>query len=177
MTNEKGFATILGLCLILVIALIVKGIQESEMNHAYETTDFKTELDLQNAADSGIYAAAALIHEKPSTLPLDKNSTYNRKAAQNQIIKPTKKFSLGDIYVEVWGERVMIKHFKQSYSPYKQVSLNKQSKAYILFSKAEVQSKQTNGKLYRRSFAYVLFDENNNSDMIIHFMELPSSMD
>ena len=52
--TEKGFATILGLCLILVIALIVKGIQEAEMNHAYETTDFQAEFDLQNAADSAL---------------------------------------------------------------------------------------------------------------------------
>ena len=52
--NEKGFATILGLCLILAIALVVKGIQESEGNHVYATTDFQTEYDLQNAAEVGI---------------------------------------------------------------------------------------------------------------------------
>ncbi|MBQ7454584.1 MAG: hypothetical protein IJS69_06015, partial [Selenomonadaceae bacterium] len=55
--NQRGFATIFGLCLILVIALIVKGIQAAEFNHIHETADFQTEIDLQNAADGGIYEA------------------------------------------------------------------------------------------------------------------------
>ena len=55
--REKGFATILSLCLILVIALIVKGIQAAETNHAFETANFQTEIELQNAAESSIIAA------------------------------------------------------------------------------------------------------------------------
>ena len=53
--RQKGFATIFGLCMILAIALCVKSIQEAEMNHARETTNFQTELELQSAADGGIY--------------------------------------------------------------------------------------------------------------------------
>ena len=68
--NEKGFATIFGLCLILAIALVVKGIQESEMNHAYETSDFQTEFELQNLADSGIYRAVDEIKKKKILCPI-----------------------------------------------------------------------------------------------------------
>ena len=83
--NQKGFATTLGLCLILAIVLVVKGIQESEINHSYETTDFQTEYDLQNAAEIGIHMAAAKVK---SELIKDKNYLpFNR----DYIRTPPKK--------------------------------------------------------------------------------------
>ena len=44
--RQKGFATIFGLCLVLVIALVVKGIEEAEMNHAYEAMNYQAEFEL-----------------------------------------------------------------------------------------------------------------------------------
>ena len=184
MMTEKGFATIFGLCLVLVIALIVKGIQESEMNHAYETTDFQTEFDLKNAADSGIYEAAQLVYADPlGKLPL--NRTYyilpggKRDKYQKELLSRTIDSSSGSIQVVVWGERLMMKHFKQTYPSYGKEDLKKEEEVYVLLSRAELQSERMNGKIYCRAFAYISFkkEEDGTIDKTIHFMELPSKND
>ena len=59
--NEKGFFTLIGLCFLLVAALLVRGVQESEKNYSNITTDFHTEVDLQNVADSALIEAVDLI--------------------------------------------------------------------------------------------------------------------
>lgn len=187
--NQKGFATIFGLCLILVIALCVKGIEEAEMNHAYETADFQTEADLQNAADSGIYMAVAKIKQgltsNKNYLPFNKTLLADkRKDYQKKVIDKSIKASSGNIKVTVWAERVLVypysvdyNNFNSYYQKYiaKLVDKDKPAKqrvAYILFSKAEVEKPRIGGKLYRRSFAYVALDEEGNSDKTIHFMEI-----
>ena len=63
--NQKGFATIFGLILILAIALVVKGIQESHANYNYETQYLQTEFDLQSVAEVGIYMAAEELKNNP----------------------------------------------------------------------------------------------------------------
>ena len=184
--NQKGFATIFGLCLILVIALMVKGIQESEMNHSYETTDFQIEFDLQNAADSGIYAAAEKIHQELALnkeyLPLTEDS--NRISHQVPVFSTTQKTSSEDITVTVWAERILVYPYRVDYNKYdfkKQryianlVDASKpaeQRKAYTLFSVASVDSERIGGKLYRRAFAYVELDEDDKSDKTIYFMDI-----
>ena len=65
--KQKGFVTIFGLCLMLIVALIVKGIQESEANHAREVLNFEMEQALQNAAESGIVEASELVKNKSFT--------------------------------------------------------------------------------------------------------------
>ena len=137
--NEKGFATIFGLCLILAIALIVKGIQESEMNHAYETANFETELKLKNAAEVGIFKAAAEIKNNQQILPLQENFTIES--------------------VEVWSEGTDKTDYKISV----EVSSEGTDKTdYTLSSTAEIENKHTGEISYRRAFAYV-------KDNVIHF--------
>ena len=85
--NEKGFATILGLCLLLALVLVVKGIQESEGNHAYEMTDFQTECDLQNAAEVGIYKAVKIVRDGPNPLPGSEEFPPLRTDTQHKIIE------------------------------------------------------------------------------------------
>lgn len=169
--NQKGFATILGLCLILAIALVVKGIQESEGNHAYETTDFQTEYDLQNAAESGIYMAAADVKKNP--LPLNKlyeQATYFRKKNQFNVIKNKPiKTSSGEIIVNVWAERLVIIPYEVNYKDKAATPSGSEKISYAFFSKAELTSPRTGGKLYRRAFAYVLKDDNT---WTIHFMKV-----
>ena len=187
--NEKGFATIFGLCLILAIALVVKGIQESEMNHAYETSDFQTEFELQNLADSGIYRAVDAIKEdhlkdtseddsREPLLPFNRIfpalSNAGRNDGQGRLIpKPGTIKNTDSINLEVWGERIFMNHYERQYPSYDKVLMETTKKAYVLFSWAEVESKQ----IYRRAFAYVLFNEDGTSDSVIHFMELPSEKD
>ena len=182
MMTEKGFATIFCLCLILVIALVVKGIQESEMNHAYETTDFQTEFELKNAADSGIYAAAKLVHAAPlEVLPLNRIyptlSGGKRNKHQEKLLSETIKSFSGSIKVDVWGERLVMKHFKEIYPSYGQEDLNDNDEVCVLLSKAELQSARMDGKIYCRAFAYISFNEDGTIDKTIHFMALPSSKD
>lgn len=181
--NEKGFATIFGLCLILAIALVVKGIQESEMNHAYETADFQTEVDLKNAADSGIYAAAEIVRDNPDILLLNENPSVagnGRDKYQKQLIPPTNKFSGKNIKVEVWGERILFRSYKVKYGAESETDSSKENVAelikeddevYIFFSRAEVENARASGQIYRRAFAYILV---NDADMKIHFMGLPT---
>ena len=165
--NEKGFATIFGLCLILSIALFVKGIQESEGNHAYQTTDFQAEFDLQNAAESGIYISAKIVHENPNILPVCKDPYANdpRKKLHYAFDPVTINSSSGNIKVQVWGERVVIKPYDINYSKktngkyntYPFVDADKKNnclRACAFFSVAELNDEHTDGKLYRRAFAY-----------------------
>lgn len=168
--NEKGFATIFGLCLILVLALTLTGIQASERNHVYETANYQSEFELQNAADGAIYAAADKVLRGEVTLPVKSYPMLNRQQFQykfDTITKTSKE--LGTITVEVWGERVTLDHLRELYPSYnrKPPKDNPSEDAYIFFSKAEATSKHTSGQIYRRAFAYVL----QNGDQTIHFME------
>lgn len=168
--TEKGFATILGLCLILAIALVVKGIQESEGNHANETADFQAEIDLQSAAEFGIYKVAAYVKENP--LPL--NDVYEQSRIRRQEIQERGKVingesietSSGSVSVDVWGERLIINPYEVDYKPKSDVanSIKDEDKnkfywiGYSFFSKAEfdktkLDNPQTSRKLYLRAFA------------------------
>lgn len=179
--TQKGFATVFGLCLILVIALVVKGIQESEMNHAYQTTDFQTEFDLQNAADSGIYMAVNEVKKNPSILPFNMEyppSGNSRKNCQLRLINKTIKTSSNSIKLEVWGERLLILPYRVNYAD-KKAYLVADGKtvaeraSYAFFSKAELASTRIGGKLYRRAFAYVFY---NDSKWNIHFTEVTAGV-
>ena len=171
--NQKGFATVLGLCLIMAIALCVKGIQESEMNHAYATTDFKTEIDLQNAAESGIYAAAEKIHHE---LTLNKDylprlEDDNRSKHKIKVISKG-----GDISVDVWAERVLIFPYKVNYSvivsnKYRADKIDDGKEVCIFFSRAEINVERIGRKLYRQASAYVEINADGNSNTTIHFIE------
>ena len=183
--NQKGFATIFGLCLILVIALVVKGIEESAMNHAYEATDIQAEVELQNAADSGIYEAAKIALDDPTILPTNPGYPNRRKEYQHQFDDLTiKSESLGTITVETWGERTAFHPYKVIYKSTKDEAVEDKSRliknakgktvyqeAYVFFSRASVDSNRMNGKIYRRAYAYVLAE----GDETIHFMGLPTT--
>ena len=181
--NQKGFATIFGLCLILIVALVVKGIEEAEMNHAYETTDFQAEFELQNAADTGIYEAMKVALNNPEeVLPSNPGYPDLRKDYMRKFDNLTiKSKSLDTITVETWGERRALSPYQVNYSTNKAIEdksriiKNNKGKviykeAYVFVSRASADSKRMNGKIYRRAFAYVLAD-----DTTIHFMEAPTS--
>lgn len=162
--NEKGFATIFGLCLILIIALIVKGIQESEMNHSYETDDFQIEMDLQNAADSGIYKAVEFVHNNPDILPLNEEvtaTTAARKGIQYPIpldstdpmnTVMTIKSSSGDIQVRAWGERIIMNHYNVTYK-----SKSNYDEAKFVAVKMPADEVVTRKNTHAREMGYTIF--------------------
>lgn len=181
--RQKGFATILSLCLILVIALIVKGIQESETNHAREVLNFETEQALQSAAESGIFEAAEKIRiadkkfEETSDetseyyLPYKKTEAEGIKTVKKNLPVSDKKFYHDEqeinIEVEVWGERGEIYFCPED----KNYVYEGESKVGVyLMSRATIEEGFFGEKIYRRAYAYFL-DEDNTK---INFMELPT---
>ncbi len=175
--NQKGFATVLGLCLIMAIALCVKGIQEAQMNQSYVTTDFQAEIDLQNAAESGIYAAADKVRrELAINKDYLKTTELNRRYHQIPVFSTMQKTSSGDISVDVQAERVFIFPYKVNYAirvnnKYRADKISDGKEVYTLSSNAEVYSEHIGKKISRRVLAYVEFDADGNSDTAIHFMD------
>lgn len=183
--NQKGFATIFGLCLIMALALCVKGIQESEMNQHYATNDFQTEINLQNAAEGGIYAAADSVRRELALnkdyLPLSKSEF--RSDHQVKVFSDKQ----GDISVDVWAERVLIYPYKVDYNiriggKYRANRVGggkplEDHEVYTLFSRAEVDSVRVGRKFYRHAFAYVELDADGNSDTVVHFMDNTKNLD
>ena len=181
--RQKGFATILSLCLILVIALIVKGIQESETNHAREVLNFEMEQALQSAAESGIVEAAEKIRiadEKPDEtsdyyLPYTKTEAEGIKTYKKNLPVDGKIFYHDEqeisIEVEVWGERGEIYFCPEDknyvYEGESKVGVYLMSCATIKDEKEKIFFGE---KIYRRAYAYFL-DEDNTK---INFMELPT---
>ena len=173
---QKGFATILGLCLILAAALIVRGISDAETNHAYESSNFLAEQELQNAAYFGIHQAAKQVLANPNILPADPLNIRSRK--QTKIVENrTITSDIGKITVDTWGERINVQNYTVDYGGSKNIAkLDGDAKAvneaYYFFSRAQVDAKNINGKLYRRATAYILADDPTRT---IHYLELPMS--
>ena len=181
--QEKGFATIFGLCLILVIALIVKGIQESETNHAFEISSFETEQALQLAAESGIVKAAEFVRLNPNFLPTARSYYGDRK----EILSDTITFKRGgeniDINIEIWGERGGIYLYEEILQGKKKVEKVTQKGNGVYFfcrasfkSPVAIKEKIFVGENYRYAYAYVFSEKSGDTwidDTTLHFMEYP----
>ena len=191
MNGERGFVTVFALCMILVVALVVKGIQESDANRNTEADILLAEFDLQSAADGGIYEAAEIVRNgQKDLLPASNfNSTAERK--KNQIWLVTNRTfatAHGTIRVNVWGERLRIQGNERKYPSYNIKTVGTVKYGYVLFSVAQLDSPRF-GKMYRRAFAYVLDGYGKNSldqfvepgddadPYTVHFMALPSTKD
>ncbi|MBQ6006059.1 MAG: hypothetical protein IJL14_07410 [Selenomonadaceae bacterium] len=159
--KQKGFATIFGLCLILVVALTVKGIQEAEANHAREVFNFELEQALQSAAESGIIEAAELV----------RGQTFSK----GTIFTTTKTFKNGEqtinITVEVKGERGKIYLCPvERTSEIVREDIDLLGAGVYLMSRATIEDSIFGEDIYRRAYAYVL----DAADTKIIFMELPT---
>ena len=169
--NERGFFTATALCLLLVVAIIFKGAQELEMNHAYEVADYQTGYELQNAAESALNEAAEKIIQEPSLLPKGK-SWLTSTSRQHEISVSSAKTSsrLGNISVKVYGERgqiyFLVRKYLSSGKTRDDLIANANKDGFVLISIAEVSSDRFGGKIYRRSSAYVIDEEN-----IVHYTQ------
>ena len=106
MNSERGFFTLIGICILLIAAIFVKGIQESELNYAYIAGNFKTETELQNAADSALIEAIDLIK---SGYPLKEAGSPTRKNNQHKIIEKTVDGKMVEVWYEYGKGRVAFK--------------------------------------------------------------------
>jgi len=186
--NQKGFATVLGLCLIMAIALCVKGIQEAQMNQSYVTTDFQAEIALQNAAESGIYLAVDKIRQELAVnKDYLKTAESHRNYHQIPVFSTTQKTSRGDISVDVQAERILIFPYEVNYTirsngKYRANKISdgkelKDHEVYTVSSSAGIYIEHIGKKIYRNAFAYVELDADGNSDTTIHFMDNTKILD
>ena len=171
--RQKGFATIFGLCMILVVALIVLSIQDSEANHAREVVNFETEQTLQLAAESAIVEAAEFVRHNPKFLPYSTAQPSDKKKIP--VTSPN-----DDITVEVWGERGKIYRFyKDTDNKLKFIKFN--DKTYrdgvYFMGTATIDGGFFGETIYRRAYGYVHSEKDGDSwkdDTTIHFLELPT---
>jgi len=165
--------------LILVIALIVKGIHDAEANHAREVVNFETEQALQLAAESGIVEAADIVRRAEETGDTEKRLFYSMgipSLSQKKISVSPVTFKRGKqeikITVEVWGERGKIHFYKND-----KTKLKKARDGVYFMSRATIDKGFFGEKIYRRAFGYVLSTMNGitwRDGTTIYFMELPT---
>lgn len=175
MKNECGFFTITALCLLLIISLSITTIQHSEKIYSYDVTSFQAETELQNAADSGLIEAAEKVRLNAELIKDYPTIFYNRSQRQYSVpVSQLNSERLGNIKIEVYGERGTIEKYLRDYSTedettsagYIDKNLNSDSPGIILISVASCENKITGKKMYARSLAYISDDEQN----ILHFM-------
>ena len=162
--------------MILAAALVVAGISNAEMNHAYDASSLLAEQELQNAAYTGIHRAAKQVLSNPDILPKNTSSARTSKQYPFTARRITSEI-FGRITVETWGERINIQDYVVDYSGDPDVAklvsdINKPKEAYYFFSRATLKPKNMQGNLYRRASAYILADD---STKTIHYLELPMS--
>ena len=165
--KQKGFATVFGICLLLVVALLVKGIQESEANNAREVYNFETEQILQNAAESAVVEAAEKIrNEKEDSILY---STTRTVKSGNRSVKIT---------VETQYQPLLVRLHTLN-NIYEDKYLGERNGIYITAC-AKTDGNIAGNEVYRRAYAYIFPDETaavDNDDTVqrpkIYFMELP----
>ena len=157
--NERGFFTIIGLCLLLVAAIFIKGILEFEANYSIGITNFQAEHELQNFAES------YLIEKFEELPPLNEGDIYKFPVVTVQ----SEKFKT--VQIQVQAQNFNLKKFIRTYSTNTNYSDDDAGElpqnAIILVSIASCDSPFIIGKIFRRSFAYVLTDDDSKT---IHFL-------
>ena len=164
--NERGFFSIIGLCLLLVITLSIMAIQGTEKNYSYLASDFQEELELQNAAESGLIEAVKLVQDNPKIIP-DKPEVYANRRERQYSVKvspPTSSERFKNISVEVYGENGDIYQATRKYSSRGKITdtLDKDDsgkeityKGIVIISVASGEN-NSGVKKFRRSLAYIL---------------------
>ena len=171
--NQKGFFTLIGIGFLLIAAILVKGVQESERNYSYITTYFKAEVDLQNIADSTLIEAGNMIKNKEIELKESELIFFNRKVNQHQIIDKTVDGVNVQVFYEYGkiGDEGNIYRMRRNYEANdvaEDVPVGKSKKGVILISVASRHSDILGKTIYRRSLGYFLTD--GDEDGIFYFM-------
>ena len=149
--RQKGFATVFGICLLLVVALLVKGIQESEANHANEVYNFETEQILQQAAESELIKEAETLRqitEKPETSDEVRSRTVHKtfKSGNHSL----------EMTIDVRSAHGKISHGEDS------------DDGYYIMAWAKATSEFTNDMIYRRAYGYII-----DGDEEVCFLQVP----
>lgn len=157
--NERGFFTIAGLCLAVIAAIFIKGIQEFEANYSRVVTNFRAEHELQNAADTALANAfnnfdnlPALDENKPQALPAETFTSEN----------------FGTITVEVRAQNTNVRRYIRKYTSANKYTdtADEESPREVTFviCVASCDNPFIKGKMYRRALAY------RGDDGVIHYL-------
>ena len=166
--DERGFFTLIGICFLIVAMFLVKGLQESAGNYFDITSDFKTEIELQNIADSALIEAVEII--KSPDFERGETSNFVRRYNQHKIIDDTNVEVFYEYGITFLGNKPNIYFMRKIYPSEEIVTTGKPNrKGYLLISVASRDGKF--GKVYRRSLAYILEDDEGKlDDKKIYFM-------
>ena len=156
--NERGFFTIIGLCLLLVAAISIKGVHEFEANYSGGITIFQAEHELQTLADS------YLVEKLKELPPLSEGKIYKFPT----VTAHSEKFK--NVEILVWAQNGNLKKFIRTYSSGSNYTDKDAGElpepVTIIISVASCDNPFIAGKIYRRSLAYILDSDKNT----IHFM-------
>ena len=156
--NERGFFTIIGLCLLLIAAISIKGVNEFETNYSRGVTNFQIEHHLQNLAESYLIDNIDSIENLPQKINLG-NISYGELILKN-------------VAVEIYGKNIYIHMKNGDYTNFENLPEDMPGK--LILSVASCDSPFIGGKMYRRALAYVLDDdpetENIDESETVHFM-------
>ena len=164
--NERGFFTIIGLCLLVIVAISIKGVHEFETNYSNGVTNFQIEHKLQNLAES------FLAEEYENAITLNANKTYSK-------IKNFGNYDgLKNCSVQIQAQNTYLKKFIRRYSSgsnYTDIDAGElPQNVTVIISVASCDSPFIAGKIYRRALAYTFDDdettENVDESKTIHFM-------
>ena len=151
--NERGFFTIIGLCLLLIAAISIKGIHEFEANYLSSVYIFRLENELQNIADS----ALTEVLEKEN-FPEDYKSGVPFEISVTPLEHSDK---IKNLRVKVRGVYCDIQEVKDKYVPQNRLPVAYGiQKATVLLSVASCDNPFTNEKSYCQALAYKLEDDN-----------------
>ena len=151
--NERGFFTIIGLCLLIIAAVSIKGVNEFETNYSRGVKNFQIEHKLQNLAES-------FLAEEIENIAVDENYSTSKNFGEYDGLK--------NCTVQLHAQNTYLKNFIRVYSSaskYTDIDAGETPKnAIVILSVASCDSPFIDGKMYRRALAYI--DETKT----IHFM-------
>ena len=153
MKDQRGFFTVAGLCLLLVISICVKNIQESGKIFSVDAANFQAETELQNFVDGALIEAAEKINLNPEILPEPENYYGNRWDYHRKILTQSKNSSrLKNVKVEVCGEYGIV-HSELGKESEEIISIP-DGDGILLFGAASAESSFDGKKIYRSRFAF-----------------------
>ena len=162
MINERGFFTVVGLCLLLTVAISIMGVQGFETNYSSGAENFWVETELQNIADSALVEAVAKCKDKqwdPGKIELILD--------EKVIPSDEERFKDKNFKVQVYA--IYYENFEQvkmNYPSKKKTHISNET-GIICIAVASCEANFMEGEIYRRALAFVLKDDPNQT---IHFV-------
>lgn len=176
--NERGFFTLIGICFLIVVAVIVRGVQESEGNYYSIAEDFQTAAELQNIADSALIKAMDMIAPKveeilPKRVMNERRADYQPEILsetidENTVVRVRAEYAIDQSNNNIGTIKRMERKYKFGGNFEDVETETTPMKGVVLIS---VASRDTaKGKVYRRALGYFFTDEDEEKPTRIYFM-------